>query len=565
MSRRSASERYNRRRLEMLDGERKTLETNARGVFETVLATPVRYCVGMSMLEFHIILRQLATWPDTLCERVFYPEPDELNWRRRSSRPVVTMDSGRSMANFDLIVFSINFVTDYRPMLEMMSMSGLKLPSSQRRSPWPLIACCGLPSTANPLPLAPFVDFFIIGETEPSLGPVLDTIKSLGSQGAPKRILLERISSLPGLYVPAVHGVEKQSITIMRQWAMSEALRGQSVFVTQECEGSGMIIVETARGCPFNCRYCLDGYIHLPYRERKPEEVMASIESLPKGIPLALAAQSPSVHTGLPEILDCCRKARLKTSVGSLRTDSPDEMADGTDLQGNLLVLFPEVGSDSLRRVIGKKLTNEELIQQMDRARRKCRLSRIRLHFKLGMPFETDEDRIDIVKLVRSLRRKTRIPITVQLANFVPRPWTAFQWMPMVRPQHLRRHAGELIEELESISRVEIRIDDARESQIEALLARGDHRAGLALANSVSGLSWTASFEKAGVSMDWVFEQLEPGSPFPWDFLNMGFGHTRLARELTSAMSADLARHREEITPPEPEDDGPEDGGDDTD
>ena len=553
MSRRSAPDRYNERRLSRLGAEKQILKVNREGVFETVVASPSEYCVGMSLLDYHVILRQLSTWPDTICERAFYPERDELNWLKRSGRPVTTLESGRSIAGFDLLVFSIGFVTDYLPMFEMMRLSNLEMQSSRRESPWPLIACCGLPTTANPLPLSLFIDFFIIGETEPSLGPVLDTIKSLGTQGAPKRVLLERIAELPGLYVPLVHGSEKPDTTIMRQWAMSEALRGHSICVSDNCIISGKVLVETARGCPFNCGFCLDGYIHLPYRERKAEEVIASLESIPGEVTLALASDSPAVHTGLEEIVQGCQAEGRKTCIGSLRIESPSTLQrSGSDFDDSILVLFPEAGSDGLRKVIGKKLTNEEVLDRVGSI--ESSIGRIRLHFMLGLPFEMDEDRQAIVELVKEVRCLTKVPIEVSMTSFVPRPWTAFQWMPMRRPQHLRKWAREIESGLRRVKRTKCFFSDPRDAQIEALMARGDYRAGLALEHKLEGLSWTASFEKAGISMDWVFEQLEPGDPFPWDFLNMGFGHTRLARELTAAMSANVARTRKEEPAKEEED-----------
>lgn len=545
MSRITAAERYNQRRQDILSQEINIYPVKKDGVFETTLVFPNLYALGIASLEFHSLFRHLSTWPDTICERVFFPESDELNWRKRTGRPIVKLESGNPMKASDLIVFSIQYVSDYIRVLDIMEMSGLILRSEQRTDKWPLIIATGLCTTANPLPLAPFIDAFIIGETESSFGPVLDTIKSFGSQGAAKAITLKRISELPGSYVPVIHGYKNPTVSIMRQWAMSDALCSQSSIISSGSAVSDTVIVEISRGCPFSCRFCLPGYISLPYRERKPEVIASVIEKYPADKKICLMGCSPDSHSGIKEIIKIAKSKGKSICKGYLRAENPQHLLEwGREMWRSSITIAPETGSDSLRKVIGKKMKNQDILETIENLPEDS--SHIRLFFILGLPFETRKDRQAIVSFTKEIRQRTKLPISISLSLFIPKPWTAFQWMAMTHPRELRKYAKELIPKLEKIRKVKCDITDAREAQIEALISRGDHRIADALEDKLEGKSWSTALKEANINPDWIFTALKPGTPFAWDFLNMGFGHTRLARELTSAISANQNRLKAE-------------------
>jgi radical SAM superfamily enzyme YgiQ (UPF0313 family) len=539
MGRMTAAERYDDRRRALLGSEVCMQPRNSRGVFETVLAYPNTYDVGMASLGFQRVFSQLASWPDTICERAFMPEADELNWRKRSAKPAVTLESGRSIKNCDLLAFSIQYEPDYLNVLQMLKLSGVAVRAADRTDNWPILIAGGLTVTANPMPLASFFDIIVIGESEPSLGPVLDTIKSLGSQGAGKKRIMKLLSDLPGIYIPSIHGTENPRATIMRQWASFEGIGAHSCFVAPQGALGNLILLEIARGCPFNCRFCLPGYAYLPYREGRIEDIQHVIAGLPRAARLGLVACSPDSHPQLGDILKLARSGKHEVSIGSQRAEDPVQLEEG-GFAGTTLTIAPETGSDGLRRVVGKSLRNESVLKTVEGIGRK--VSRIRMYFIYGFPFETDEDRASIPALVKEVRRRTNLPITLSINPFVPKPWTAFQWTAMADVRCLRRWRDDLTRDLRRIRGVEVKFLGVHEAHIQALLARGDHRTSDALIHALEGDSWSTAFTRAGIDPSWVFSPLKPGAGFEWDFLNMGFGHTRLARELNLAISANQAR-----------------------
>jgi len=539
VSRLPAADRYDERRVSLLESEVRLKPRNSRGVFETVLAYPSAYSVGMSSLGYQQVLLQLGSWPDTVCERAFLPEADELNWRRRTGRPVTTLESGASIRSCDLLAFSIAYEPDYINALEMMRMSGIPPRSSDRTDNWPIVIAGGLCVTANPMPLSQFFDAMVIGESEPSLGPILDTIKSLGSQGAGKKKILRLLSDLPGVYVPLLHGYSNPRATIMRQWASSEGIGAASCIVCDRSAFGEMILLEISRGCPYSCRFCLAGYAYLPYREGHVETISGIIASLPPDTRIGFVACSPDSHPAFHEIVRAARKAGHDVSLGSQRAEDPVQLELG-GFDSTTLTIAPETGSDGLRKVVGKSLRNETILRTVADASGK--VARIRLYFIYGFPFETDEDRESIVDLVREIRRTVRTPLSLSLNPFVPKPWTAFQWTAMADPRNLRRWREELSRDFRKIKGVEFRFLGVHEAHIQALLARGDSRTAGALLNRLDGDGWSSAFAKAGIDFNWVFSPLKPGLPFEWDFINMGFGHTRLAREFSLAAAANAAR-----------------------
>jgi len=544
MSRKSASERYDRQRRKTLERETRILKGNTGGIFETVLAYPGVYSLGMSSLYFHSFFNQLSSWPDTRCERSFFPEKSEHNWRRRVGKPIVTLESGKPISESDLLAFMVSFETDFLPVLEMMQLSGITLRSSQRTAKWPIIIASGLSVTANPLPLSPFVDAFIIGESEPSLGPVLDTIKSLGSQGAPKARILKWLSHLPGIYVPSIHGIKNPTATIIRQWANSEGIGTISGIISPDTSPETMVMMELSRGCPFNCRFCMPGYIYLPYREKRLDDLETTVSQIPTGSRVGLNASSPSSHSCYNEVMEVIGKHDFEVLVANHSVDTLNYLENvDLDFDPTVLNIHLETGSESFRKVLGKNLKEQTIMESVEKKSRSTR--EIRLHFQVGLPFETESDRDSIALLVKKIRKLTKVPITVVINIFIPRPWTAFQWSEMVHTRDLRRWLETIEGQLSKVRSVTTIIESPREAHIRALLARGDHRVAKALEEKLSGIGWNTAFGRAGVDIGWVFTPLKTGTAFGWDFLNMGFGYTRLARELQLALSANQARQKD--------------------
>ncbi len=542
MSRKPAAEHYDERRRKLLEAETCDVEISRDGMFEIIIASPMEYGPAMSSLRFQNIFRQMATWPETCCERAFYPLRDEYHWRKRYGYPAVTLETGKPIKHSDLLLFTPFSEDDYVRILEMMKLSGIELRASRRASKWPLVMATGVTVTANPMPLAAFMDAFVIGETESSMGPVLDTIKSLGAQGASKKKLLHRLAALPGMYVPSVHDIPGRVNSIMRQWAGLDGMGMSSYIRSSDCMNSEVVMLEISRGCTYNCRFCQPGYVSLPYRECKIEELESVIDDLDEGVKVvALLGSSPRSHVDLRKIIEAVERKGMKVVLYSNKYDEYIQVAGpGGDPGEKVLMLSPETGNDFLRRIIGKKLTNEELLNTVDKHR--TDVKKVKIYFMIGLPFETDEDRDSIVGFVKEVRARTRRLLEVFVTPFIPKPWTAFQWSAMANPTDLRMWMDHMKKRLDSMRKVTTWFGDAREAHVRALLARGDHRVAAALEERLDGVGWNTAFKKAGIDVKWVLEELDPEIQFEWNFLNMGFGYTRLAREYHASMAMNQSR-----------------------
>jgi len=543
MSRKSAGAKYDERRCQLLEAERRLSSPNSVGVFETLVAFPREYTQAMGHLAFHRLYKQLSTWPDTVCARAFLPEKDEYNWRKRQHKPVEALDTGKSIKDSDLLVFLMPSETDWFPALQMMELSDITFRNNQREHKWPILLATGLSVTANPIPMSLFFDAFIIGETEPTLGPVLDIIKSLGSRRRPKSEILAGLAMLPGLYVPAVHGASPQ-YSIMRQWASSESIGALTNTISAQSTLPDTYILEIARGCPYNCRFCMAGYLLLPYREQRAEDLEVKIGKIPENTSLVYAACTPDSHDELDQLMSIAEKNHLKARVSSHMKESP-ELAEELQsiLDADTLVLVPETGSESLRKVIGKFRTNEYYFQKIKNA--PASVKKIQICIQLGVPFENDADRVAIVDFVKTITEITKLPVSVRIDQFIPRPWTAFQWAAMANLREVREHLAQLKESFKKTKVQEITGFDPRATLIQALLIRGNQSVGKALEIKLEGVGWNTAFDRAGLDMNTVFVEKDQDTKLPWEFLNMGFGYTRLAREYQMALAAEEERNAE--------------------
>ncbi len=542
MSRKPAAEYYDERRRRLLDNEICTQTFSSQGIFEIILASPKEYRTAMSSLRFQNIFKQLASWPETCCERAFYPEKDEFHWRSRYGNSALTLETGKSIKQCDLLVFTPTSEDDYLRILEMMKLSNREIRAEDRVSKWPLVIAGGTPVTANPMPLSLFMDAFVIGETEPSMGPVLDTIKSLGAQGASKKKLLRRLAALPGMYIPSVHDIPGKVSSIMRQWAGSDGMGMTSFIHSPDCISSDIRMLEISRGCSFNCKFCQPGYVSLPYRECKLEELENTIENMPDIKKLALLGSSPRSYPELRKVIKAAKKRNLEVIFCSNKyEDQIHSSEDPDDLNKKSIVLSPETGTDSLRRVIGKKLKNSHIFESVEKQSDE-NASNIKIYFMIGLPFEIEADRVSIIDFVKEIRSRNPLPIQVNINPFIPKPWTAFQWTAMATPINLREWIEWLETELKKIDRVTVRSGDPREAHIRALFARGDHRTSNVLEEKLSGVGWNTAFKRIGLNIKWVLEDIDPEISFEWSFLNMGFGHTRLAREYHASFTLNQNR-----------------------
>ncbi|MCK5064349.1 MAG: radical SAM protein, partial [Candidatus Fermentibacteraceae bacterium] len=292
------------------------------------------------------------------------------------------------------------------------------------------------------------------------------------------------------------------------------------------------IMLEISRGCPYNCKFCQLGYVSLPYRECKLEDIEESIRNLPDINRLTILGSSLTSH---PDLQKMIKTGEKKYSNVLLDSNGTEELS--RSFSEKAFILSPEAGTDTLRKVIGKKLSNEMMFESVEKHSDK-KVKRIIIYFMIGLPFEIDSDRKGILDFVSEVRKRTSLPIHVSVKPFIPKPWTAFQWSAMANPSDLRDWIKELEIGFKRLKKVSFKSEEPRETHVRALLARGDHRTSYALEERLSGVGWNTAFKRADISIRWVLEKLDTEIPFEWDFLNMGFGHTRLAREYHSSFTA---------------------------
>lgn len=501
------------------------------------LVYPNLYRVGMSNLGIHILYKLLNDRSDTACERFFLPERQNLPLFEKFS--LMSLETQTEMNRFDVIGFAISFEMDYFNILHMLGMGRIKLRAIERGEKDPIVIAGGPCATFNPEPLADFFDAFVIGEGEVILPKLLDDIYE--SNDLPRQKLLEKISRVPGIYVPSVKN--RASHQIKRQWIKNlDEFESHTTIVTQDSEFD-LYLIETARGCGRHCRFCMAGYCFRRPRNHSLEKLSAEIDQAKKfqkriGLMGAAISDYPEIDLLTQKILD----AGLKMSVASFRADSvTPKLVDALAESGmKTLTLAPEAGSDRMRKVINKGISESDLFRTLELGIQ-AGIRIFKLYFMIGLPFETREDIEEIVNLTIKMHdriEKLDCKLVLSINPLIPKPFTPFQWTAFAPKKYLEDSLKLIRSSLKKFKRIEIISESIRESEVQAILARGDRKLSTALLRAHE-LGGAKSFLKA-----MKIENLEPDSylrarsfdeELPWDFLNMGFSKKYLQLEFERA------------------------------
>ncbi len=512
------------------------------GKLRIALAFPNTYYVGMSNLGFQIIYRLLNENPDVVCERVFLP--DSLEPTGKANR-LITMESQTPVAEFDVLALSVSYEMDYPNVLRILALAGMNLRSAERDERQPLVIAGGPTATFNPEPLAEFVDAFGIGDAEallPNLIPVLH------SQVSGDRVkLLASLAQVEGFYVPSLYE-DGVSAKIRRVTVGDlDAHSGVSALLTADTEFSNMVLAEVARGCGRKCRFCAAGHIYLPPRVRRAETILASINAVrdqcsEKGVDTKVGLLSASVfdHESSLAVSQALADQGCKFSISSTRADTltPDIVDALRRGRHSSLTIAPEAGSDRLRTVIGKDISDDSIMEAAEIAW-SGGFKRLKLYFMVGLPTETDEDIDGIGGLVkRIVELHDWHMVGVSVSCFVPKPWTPFQWAGMGSEVSLAAKIAKVKSACKGMKRVDVKGESAREAVVQGVLARGDRRVADALIAYVEGVSWKAAFRQAGVDLRSYAHRERPADEvFPWDRLDLGISKQYLRREYENALS----------------------------
>ncbi len=510
-----------------LAGEHGTIIKDWGGKLSIALVYPNTYAIGMSNLGFQTVYALLNRFDRVVCERIFF-EGSEM----------ISLESERPPGDFDILAFSLPYEHDYFNVAALLRMSGLPLRSAERDRRHPLIIAGGPAVTANPEPLAELLDAFVIGEAEGILPPLVPVL--LGGSESPREDLLREIARVPGMYVPLV-----SSDPVKRCWApdLSEFTTG-SIVLTRETELGDMYLMEIARGCARGCRFCLAGYHFRPMRYRPADLLIAQArEGLRYRERVGLVSAAISDHPQIEDLVSGLRKMGISFSVSSIRVKPLSEalLKGLAESRTQSIALAPEAGSERLRRVIGKGISEDDILSAVERVAR-YDFGRVKLYFMIGLPTETDDDIMEIVRLAamaKGVFEKHRVGtrLAVNVSPFVPKAGTPFQWLPMAPERILKRRLRVLKTELVRRG-IEVKAESIEQSLVQGILSRGDRKVGRLLVDiprSTLAL-WREALEKNGMDPDFIHREIPAGSPLPWEKIDSGGTRDRLRKELEEAV-----------------------------
>lgn len=460
-------------RERLLARETRLFARSPGGRLHVVLVFPQPYPTAMSNLGFQFIYRYLCSLPDVECERAFYaPE----------GRPV-SLESGRPLGDFDLIAFSVSYALDFPAMLELLGRAGVPL-TPQARAGRPLLVAGGVAITTNPLPLADFFDLFFIGDGEESLPTVIEALQAGGS----RRAWLDRLESEPGLFIPERHDRGQALVVPPRVTPDFARYEVASGILTPDTEFSDRMLIESTRGCPYLCRFCLAKYIHESLRHR-PIEAVWQMADRPEVRKVGLIGAGVSTH---PRFVEMCEGliARGKgISCSSLRLNNVSQaMADVLVVGGQeTLTIAPEAGDERTRwEVLGKTARNEMILETAERVGR-AGARGLKCYFITGIPGASEGENEALIRLVREIARVftgaagVRGQVTVGVSPFVPKPQTPWSEAPMAPLAAAKANLTAMRKAWSDRPEIRLTSTSPYEAMLDGLFSQGDRELGSVL------------------------------------------------------------------------------------
>ena len=549
---------------------------------------PDVYDIGMSHLGIQILYDMLNKMPDVYCERVYSPWTDLDAIMREKHIPLFAIESQDPVKDFDILGITLQYEMCYTNILQILDLSGIPLHGSDRTWDDPIVIGGG-PCAYNPEPIAEFFDLFYIGEGETAYRQLIDIYKDSRKNGESRETFLKRAAGVPGIYVPSLYEPEyhedgtlkafrptcpeapekvvKQLVLDMTEAVYPEKPLVPFIKVTQD-----RVVLEIMRGCIRGCRFCQAGMIYRPVREKNVERLKDLAYKMLKNTgheEISLSSLSSSDYRSLEELvrflIEEFHGKGVNVSLPSLRIDafSLDVMSKVQDVKKSSLTFAPEAGSQRLRDVINKGLTEEEILQGAADAF-KGGWNRVKLYFMLGLPTETVEDMEGIALLSEKIaeeyyeipkdQRNGKVQVVASTSFFVPKPFTPFQWARMSTKEEFldkARVVNRKMKEMLNHKSLKYNWHEADVTVLEGVLARGDRRVAAVIeeayrngalydawSESFRNDIWMKAFESCGVDIDlYTTRERSLDEQFPWDFIDTGVSKEFLKREWNNAVN----------------------------
>jgi radical SAM superfamily enzyme YgiQ (UPF0313 family) len=531
----------------LLAKEKGTVFKDPGGRINIALCYPNSYSVAMSSLGFQGIYGFLNSLPDVVCERVVFPDQEDLEEFEESRTEPFSLESKRPLSAFEIIAFSVSFENDYPNLVRMLKLAHIPARRAERTGRYPLVVMGGVCAFYNPEPLADFMDIIFVGEAEEMLAEFLSVYRA----GDEREKILERAAAIEGLYLPgwyeewydaegrlagrtASHGAPE----IIRKRFIRDIGKSflRSSVVTPEAEFSNMYLLEAMRGCPWSCRFCVAGHIYRPVRKKDFARLEREVkEAAGKSQKVGLIGPSLSDYPHAEQVL---QMEGVDFSITSLRASRQSARLVQLMKGHKSISIAPEAGTQRLRDVINKRITDED-IHETARLILESGVETLRLYFMIGLPTETMTDIEGLIDLVKTLRKNNpRGFIRLSVSTFVPKPFTPFQWHPMEPLKSVKEKLRLIKKGLAQEKGVRVFHDVPKHAYLQGLFALGDRRVGrvvehLAVEEADVIKNGSPDVDIASV----IFRKKEISERLAWDFIDAGVKKEFLSEEYQKAVN----------------------------